>query len=746
MRIIELNIVEFGGLSDKHLTLGAGLNVFEGDNEVGKSTVWLFIKFMLYGMQKKGHPEREKSVSRLSHRAIGSMVVLHEGEKYRIERSFSESSRGKVDVYRERDGERVFVGEEVGEAMLGVPREVFESSCGIGQMMCAGVGGEKGIAAIRNLLSSADESVDVEKIIKRLENIRVMYRHRRGEGGKLYELGKKINEAEGRLSAATDSRLRIADIEEKLKKNSAISAENETLLHKTQDLIDQIQKIEILRRFDALRANEERLEAAVRDKEKLVATELRTDYMPSEADVANLSMLSDSLLRAESAVSEAQDRYEKVLREARYSEEYAEVGKTVEARGGSQVIIGELRRAKRAAGIGVALSVLGAIGAGVGAVLTYLLHTLVLAVIPAVLALSFAGGLVLCLTSRKKARKIAEEYSKRPSELEAYVAMCESELRASRAASSALIEASAARDSARSHAERIAADLQFTMKKTAPESASDAAGARAEASRLSGFIARLREIESRAEKLSGVVQNDRSILSVYNEGDLRENISISTEDVTEELIADAEKKRRFYSERAKTLHASDNALRTELINLKAMSEDPAAIADSLEKMRAEYREGESYYEALVCAIDGISAASAAMQGNITPVIAKNAGKMMEYVSDGKYGELKMGNTLEVSLVGKEGLTTSSDMMSGGTKDVAYISLRIALMMQIFGSELPPLMMDESLCQLDDGRMRRILSLVGKLCESQLQCLLFTCHKRESQACLELGISATVVEM
>ena len=99
MIIKELNVIEFGGLSDRRFELTSGINIFEGDNEAGKSTLWLFIKFMLYGMPKKGHPERERAINRMSHRAIGTMTVSFEGEDYRIERSFSEIARGKVVVH-----------------------------------------------------------------------------------------------------------------------------------------------------------------------------------------------------------------------------------------------------------------------------------------------------------------------------------------------------------------------------------------------------------------------------------------------------------------------------------------------------------------------------------------------------------------------------------------------------------------------------------------------------------------------
>ena len=52
MKINSVDIKEFGGLSDFHLDFSDGLNVIEGRNESGKSTVLLFVMYMLYGIAK----------------------------------------------------------------------------------------------------------------------------------------------------------------------------------------------------------------------------------------------------------------------------------------------------------------------------------------------------------------------------------------------------------------------------------------------------------------------------------------------------------------------------------------------------------------------------------------------------------------------------------------------------------------------------------------------------------------------
>ena len=84
MKITDIQIIEFGGLENRSFTLDGGLNIFEGDNESGKSTLWLFIKFMLYGMAKKGTAERERSINRLSHRAAGTMTLECDGIEYSL--------------------------------------------------------------------------------------------------------------------------------------------------------------------------------------------------------------------------------------------------------------------------------------------------------------------------------------------------------------------------------------------------------------------------------------------------------------------------------------------------------------------------------------------------------------------------------------------------------------------------------------------------------------------------------------
>ncbi len=749
MRILELDIIEFGALQSRHIVLEDGMNIFYGDNETGKSTILLFIKFILYGLAKRKSAEYERSVSRKGHRAVGSMKILFEEEIYQIERSFvAEKTRGseKTEVYRCRDGAKVAFGEEPGQFFLKVPREIFESSCGIGQMQCGSLGGEKGALAIQNLLSSADESVDIKKAVKRLDQIRIQYRHKTGKGGRIYELNERINEENQRLENATRTYLRISEIQDKLERNAELKEQNEIKLKEADSFAEAMRKAELFRRFQVMRDNERKKKQILEELILLKQKELMTEHIPVGADIARLNMLADSVEAAHRNLCEVRARYEQAESFGGYDTRFADMGERIEADGGIASALNTWRslgRSFRAACAGVILAcIFFVISVGFFSVFSPLFRA---AFGLGGIALASMGG-ILMVTAQKRKRRFSAKYGSEPKNFEHDLTLCAEALSAKREHTDSLAAIRAEMVAADTHQKHLRGELDSALKRTFPNSEGGPTAARDEAYRLERFLKKWEELQRQCETLAVLVENDRKILSSHREEELRDSMTVDLSELSQDQMEKADARRKFYADRERALQASDTQLRTELINLMARTEDPMAIADRLENLKKTRDRCDSYYEAVVMALNGIEAAGEAMSGNVTPLIGRDAGKMMEYISGGRYSEMRTGSALTVSLVEEQGLTSSSDVLSGGTHDAAYISLRIALMSQIFGSQLPPLMMDEALCQLDDRRTERMIALIGKLAEKGMQCLIFTCHTREAKACEKLNISFNMVEL
>ena len=89
MKLIECYIENFGRLSDLRLSFSDGLNILCKENGFGKTTLTVFIKAMLFGLDdtKKARIEendRKHYMPWQGGRFGGTLTFECEGEKYRL--------------------------------------------------------------------------------------------------------------------------------------------------------------------------------------------------------------------------------------------------------------------------------------------------------------------------------------------------------------------------------------------------------------------------------------------------------------------------------------------------------------------------------------------------------------------------------------------------------------------------------------------------------------------------------------
>jgi uncharacterized protein YhaN len=85
-----------------------------------------------------------------------------------------------------------------------------------------------------------------------------------------------------------------------------------------------------------------------------------------------------------------------------------------------------------------------------------------------------------------------------------------------------------------------------------------------------------------------------------------------------------------------------------------------------------------------------------------------------------------------------GQTVSPERLSDGTADAIYLALRLGLVEFLMEDRECPVILDDSLAQLDDGRAERMLQVIARFSENR-QALLLTCQSRTRRMLKDLGI-------
>lgn len=140
MRLLEVKVKNFGKISGKDLKFAEGINVIYGENESGKTTLYTFIKSMLFGMERgRGRAAANDEFSRYEpweNPNFYSGVLRFEcgGKKFRLERHFDKYSKDAT-LICEDDGEEFSLEHGDLEMLLdGLTAESFENTAAIGQL------------------------------------------------------------------------------------------------------------------------------------------------------------------------------------------------------------------------------------------------------------------------------------------------------------------------------------------------------------------------------------------------------------------------------------------------------------------------------------------------------------------------------------------------------------------------------------------------------------------------------------
>ena len=138
----------------------------------------------------------------------------------------------------------------------------------------------------------------------------------------------------------------------------------------------------------------------------------------------------------------------------------------------------------------------------------------------------------------------------------------------------------------------------------------------------------------------------------------------------------------------------------------------------------------------------IESASENLRAEISPRLGEYATAMMGVMTDKKYTDFDVSDGLAVTFTAPDGEQKSVDFLSGGTRDLAYIAVRLALVDMLY-TERPPLVFDESFAHQDNVRAKAMMKALVKLANEGSQSFIFTCRNREGMLATELLRTAAV---
>ena len=160
--------------------------------------------------------------------------------------------------------------------------------------------------------------------------------------------------------------------------------------------------------------------------------------------------------------------------------------------------------------------------------------------------------------------------------------------------------------------------------------------------------------------------------------------------------------------------------------------------DRIEALRQQHK---AYYIAL----QAIEGASDNLREEISPRLAEYSTQLMEVMTNMKYRAFNVDDGLKVSFKDSLGKDKSVDFLSGGTRDLTYIAVRMALVDMLY-AEKPPVCFDESFAHQDNIRARAMMKAIDSLAKEGTQSFIFTCRAREAALASELSSKTAVFKL
>lgn len=750
MYIENIKIGNFGKLSHCEIDLRSGVNIIEGRNESGKTTLGEFIKFVFYGLSNKSvdgaMSERNRYLSWKANEVSGSIVLNTENGRFRIERSMSPYGNGFKDNVTVVDlsSNSVVSGIKIpGEYFFGIPEEVFTHTVYIRQADGAYFKGESIGQAVENIFYSADESVNTTKALKKLDDARVQIKHKKNTGRGLLDLyEKERDELSAALIEARSVNEQIIQNESSLRNTVASIEKNKKDCETMSSLMKKAELYEVLCRFEEKKKYQDKIDEYKKGKREIIAATTINGFFPDDAFLKEIDGVKNEITYVDKEVRAFDEEVTEEVID--YPVDVAEKIRNHGGKTGITEMLSALNSKTKTFAIASVVFaciglIIGLLGWVIGRIVTML--STIFAVSGILSFIICVCCLIVVVKTNSKKKNLFNHFSVKDrkelfsiidsvEEKERYIAR-RNEMQAYK--QSKKDEAKQKLESALNKGVSLLAKWGVVPENRSFEGIMETLDAvKTDVFEINNNLSIYdREIE----KNEAVFNIISSKLTDVDEESVRNEYDSIAGDVQSENISEIKKRYDFAVLAKDSLSAKLTELEKNLASLRAKTDKPADIESRLKIANSRIDELKQKYEAYMLASEKLQKAADSLRGRIAPGLATSAGRLMSGLTDGKYKDIGVSDKLELTYSFEDdGATYTKDIafVSSGTQDIAYVSLRLALA-ELFGKSghNMPVIFDEAFARLDDGRLCNMLDIAKKYAEKSSQAIIFTSQVREA---------------
>ena len=711
MRIKNLKIDSFGKLNDVNIALDEKITVISGKNEAGKSSVATFIKYMLYGFdsskkQDISENQKKKYMPWNGDDCSGEMIFTGaDGKRYSAVRKTS--TRSQNTVFDENNMPKT--SENAGDYFLGVNENAYKKTAFIGQRDTAFTDDGELDSAIRNMVYSGDESVDSQKALNKLEDIKKYYLGKAGRSGEIYEIDKELETLIAERDKWKDGHKELLASEYSLaetKKRIDFNKEKKALLEREKENLEYFVAKNKLVQIEETRKSLEEGKTAFEEHYK---TMQNGSFVPDAEFAGLVKAVSKNISDKEKMLEEDAKNLEKAKQnlDSVYSDEvqkniFDTLTKNNQTSEKLLFKIENIRKKQKSAKL-------------IAIILTCLVVTIPVAIFFYMKASSLS----------KQLGVISAEYG------------CES---------ADLLERKLSAGTSYKNVEEAARRYLDDAKRTLEEDKNQLSEYKKTLltfSEKAGFG--VSETDEYLRKVSMWLSKNEALKTKCREDFVAYNTLCSSVNV-EELEALASKyddtipvrdaktvsqQLAFYTQANDALIAKERELEKQAAVLSNTLPKPSELQSRILSLTERRREMKDKHDALGVAIEALEKASENMRSEASPKIASETSNLFSKITDGKYKALYADSGMRLTFLEKdEAQVRDAGYLSAGTLDAAYISLRIALCEFLY-KEHPTLIFDDAFANMDDERLHNTLDFLMEISED-FQIIILSCHDREKK--------------